>query len=278
MPQRAVSLWIRFPPPTLTDLELSFRLTTMTRTQAATPKQENFFLNIGFNVFLPVIVLEQLSTRMGEQGPLIALIVAVSLPLGYGAYDWIRFQRRNWLSALGFVSVLLTGGLGLFELTGIWFVAKESGFPLILGIGALISAFSKKPFMEALFFNPQLLSVERIQEQITRLGKGNELKALFKRSTFYFSGSFFLSAALNYWLAARIFLDIDESLPALERKTILNQQIAEMTWKSQIAIVIPLMVISMLVLGFFLKRLKDLSQLSLEELMVKTSSSQSSST
>ena len=56
--------------------------------------------------------------RLGRHwlGPKWGLIVALVFPLGYGVYDFVRRRKTNFISVLGFVSVLLSGGLGLMKL------------------------------------------------------------------------------------------------------------------------------------------------------------------
>ncbi|MFN3161931.1 MAG: VC0807 family protein [Pseudohongiellaceae bacterium] len=92
-------------------------------------KPENPWVNILFNIIIPVIILNQLTRRLDENGPVIALVVALLFPLGYGIYDYLTRGKKNWLSLLGLVNVSFTGGMGLFQLEGIWFAIKEASFP-----------------------------------------------------------------------------------------------------------------------------------------------------
>ncbi|MEX2044172.1 MAG: MFS transporter, partial [Opitutus sp.] len=51
------------------------------------PRQESLLLNLVCNIAVPTFVLMKLS---GEQrlGPVWALLLALSFPLGYGLYDY----------------------------------------------------------------------------------------------------------------------------------------------------------------------------------------------
>lgn len=236
---------------------------------SAPKKQENIFISLACNIFLPVVILNKLTPRLGENGPLIALIIALSLPIGYGLYDYVQRKHKNYISLLGVVSVLLTGGFALFNLSGFWFVIKEAAFPFVLGIGVFLSAFTRRPVMRLMFFNENVFNVRLIESRIKESGKEESLRVLFKNSTFFLSLSFLLSAILNFVLARRIFVDIDPLLTDLERNTILNQQIADMTWQSQLVILVPMMIVMMAILFYFLHRLKDLCGLTLDELMIK---------
>ena len=230
-------------------------------------KQENALLNLLFNIILPVVVLNQLSKRLGEDGPVIALIVALALPIGYGAYDYITRRKHNFISALGIVNVAFTGGFALLKLEGIWFAVKEAIFPLIIGMAVYVSNLAGKPLMKTLFWNDNIIQTQVIEEKLKSLNKEGELKKLFRKSTFLFSVSFFLSAFLNFVLAASIFTSIDPALPEAVKSEILNGQIAKMTWQGYVVIALPMMVFMGFVMWFTIHQLKKISGMTLEEIL-----------
>jgi hypothetical protein len=106
-------------------------------------RRENPFVNIAFNILLPVVILQQVSKRLGDQGPLIALILALAFPIGYGAWDYLKNRHKNYVSLFGLASVIFTGGFALMHLEGIWFAVKEAAFPGLMAIGVAISAYSR---------------------------------------------------------------------------------------------------------------------------------------
>lgn len=55
-----------------------------------------------------------------------ALVAALLFPVVYGGMDLIRNKKFNFISALGFISVLLTGGIGLLELDTRWLALKAN--------------------------------------------------------------------------------------------------------------------------------------------------------
>ena len=116
---------------------------------AQEPKEENLLLNLALNIVLPTLILSKLSSEE-RLGPLWALIVAISLPVGYGIYDFARRRNFNFFSLLGFVSVLLTGGLGLMKATPLQFAIKEAVMPLVFATFILLSHLRKKPFVLSL--------------------------------------------------------------------------------------------------------------------------------
>lgn len=77
-----------------------------------------------------------------------ALVVALLFPVVYGGMDLIRNKKFNFISALGFISVLLTGGIGLLELDTRWLALKEALIPGLIGIAVLGSTFTRYPLMQ----------------------------------------------------------------------------------------------------------------------------------
>src|SRR5262245_5729708 len=113
----------------------------------AAAKQENPLLNIMLNVLLPVTVLSACGgkDKFYSLGPQLALIVAVLLPVGYFIWDYRVRRKANAFSIIGFVSVLFTGGLGLFHLSAQWFGVKEASVPLILAFVVWWTGRGAKP-------------------------------------------------------------------------------------------------------------------------------------
>ncbi len=228
------------------------------------------FLNIFFNVLLPVILLNQITKHVQPHGPTIALFVALAFPIGYGCYEYLKAHKKNWLSVLGVVNVLLTGGLALLNLEGFWFAVKEGAFPLLIGIAVTISAYSRRPFIEILLFNDRILKIDLIQTRLEERGAVDQLQGHIRNSTLFLSGSFYFSALLNFLLARWIFVDIDPALNEVERATILNSQIAQMTWLGFVVIAIPSILILLAVLWHLLHGIRKLTDLTLNDLLKNT--------
>ena len=88
-------------------------------------KKENPLSNLLFNIALPAIVLMKLS-KEEYLGPTWGLILALAIPAVYFLYDLFKNGNRNFISILGFVSILLTGGIGLLELSPGIYAIKEA--------------------------------------------------------------------------------------------------------------------------------------------------------
>lgn len=223
--------------------------------------------NMLFSIILPVVVLNKLSDKLGPNGPLIALIIALSMPIGFSIYEFRKTKKLNPISVLGFVNVLATGGLALFKLEGIWFAVKEGLFPLIIGIAVYLSSQWKNPLIKALLFNEQIFDVDKIQKQLDERATQKDFDQHLRKSTKYFAYTFFLSAILNFVLAMYIFKDIPVDLPDLERSTILNEQIADMTWKSYFVIVIPSMLCMFVLLNYLIKGINRYTGLGFQDVI-----------
>ena len=53
------------------------------------------------------------------------LPIALAFPITYFVYDYFKRSKYNFLSILGLISVLLTGGIGIFEIPTKWFALKK---------------------------------------------------------------------------------------------------------------------------------------------------------
>jgi hypothetical protein len=227
-------------------------------------KPEHNWLSLIFNVVLPVVILHKLSERLG---PTPALLLALSFPLGYGIYDFIQRKKVNPLSLLGFLNVTVTGGLAVLGMGGMWFSLKEAFFPLLIAFFVLGSAFTKKPFIKTVFFNPQLMDLDKIYGILTERSKEADFEQHLRTSTIFLSGSFFLSAVLNFTLALRVFTELDPTLTDTQKSLILNGQIATMTQWSFLVIMVPSLLCLIFILWYLLSGIKKLTSLKIDDFM-----------
>jgi hypothetical protein len=201
------------------------------------PSQENPFLNLFVNIFLPVIVLNKGGKYLD---PRWTLVLALSFPLVYAIQDYVRHGNKNYVSMLGIVNTMLTGGLALMHLEGIWFSLKEALLPLVLA-----SYWSKNPAAKMMFCNPQILNMEFVEIKLHQQNKTTEFTQLLRSTTLWFALSFLISAVLNFVIAQQIFVPIDPALEQTAKDNLLNEQIAKMTWMGFVAIAFPLMFYSL---------------------------------
>ena len=182
-----------------------------------------------------------------------------NIPLGYGLYDFIVRRRWNFISIIGFASVLVSGGFGLLKLGGRWFAAKDAAIPGIIGLAVLASMRAKTPLLNELLYNPQVIDVEKVDAALAARGMQAGFARLLRQSTGLLSLAFFASAALNYGLARYLLT----SPPGTEA---FNSQLAKMHWLSLLVIMLPSMAMMMLVLWRLLHGIRALTGLTLDDI------------
>lgn len=164
-------------------------------------KRENIWINLILNVVLPSLLLTQGGKRL-HLDPAPVLIMALSLPLIYGIYDFVTRKKVNMFSIIGFVSVLITGAVGLFEnIDTQWIAVKEAAVPLLFAVAIYASSFTKKPLIRSLLFSPELFDVDLIEQSLNEQGTRDDFEKVISSCTIWVVGSFLLSAVLNYSLA-----------------------------------------------------------------------------
>jgi len=227
--------------------------------QTKTKRPNNTLLELLFNIAIPSIILMKLS---GEEylGSMSALVVALLFPLGYGLYDFIKNKSLNFIALLGFLSTLLTGGIGLFELDVEWLAIKEAAIPLVIGLVVLISGFWGKPLIAKILLNPLLFNLDLIYETLSNKGKTEEFKAKIQRANHLLSVTFVFSATMNYLLAKWIVVS-----PA--GTTQFNEQLGEMTMLSYPVIAIPSTIMLFAIMFYVVKSVMKLTSLKLEQVL-----------
>ena len=137
-----------------------------------TAPRENLLVNLICNIAVPTYVLTSLS-KEEHLGPLWGLVLAILFPVSYGVYDFMRRRRTNFISIIGFFSVLLTGVLGLLHVGGLGFAIKEAVMPTLIGIAILVSLRTKKPLVKELLYNEQVIDVARVNARVIGRNPGN---------------------------------------------------------------------------------------------------------
>lgn len=226
---------------------------------AGNEKQPGFLSNLLFNILLPVIILMQLS---GEDrlGPVYALILGLSFPVGYGLWDLWQRRKINGFSLLGIVSVLLTGGIGLLQLDPKYIAIKEAAVPAVFGLVVWGSRFTRFPIVEKLLLNRQMLDVDRLYSVIADQGKWPAFQRVLRFAGNGVAAAFFLSAALNYVLARAIVIS-----PAGTEA--FNNEIGRMTALSFPVIVLPTMIVMLGSIFYLFHHIKRITGESVESFM-----------
>ena len=230
----------------------------MTAPAPASPKQENPFINIICNIVIPTVVLINFSTERWL-GPLWGLIVALIFPISYGIYDLVRRKKKNFLSMLGVASVLLSGGLALAKVGGLWFAIKDALLPTVIGVAVLASLRTKTPLVRELIYNESVIDVPRVDAALTEHGKHAEFEALLRRASIGLALTFIASAPVNFALA----LYVLKSPPGTPE---FNAQLGKMHWLALVVIALPSMVAMMIVFFRLMRGLAELTGLSQDDI------------
>ena len=199
-------------------------------------KQNNVFLELIFNIAIPSIILMKLS---GDEylGTVNALVIALMFPIIYGVYDFIKNKSLNLFSLLGFLSTLLTGGIGLFELDVEWLAIKEAAIPGVIGLVVFLSSFVGKPLIAKVLLNPALFRLDHL-----------------------LAVSFAFSSVMNYALAKWI---VTSPAGTVE----FNEQLGEMTALSYPVIAIPSTIMLIAIMYYVIKSVTKVTGLKFEQIV-----------
>lgn len=226
---------------------------------SAKTKPENLLLNLVCNVALPTAIMSWASGPKAL-GPKWGLLVALIFPLGYGLHDFIQRRRFNFISAIGFVSILITGGFGLYKLNGFWFAVKDGALPALIGLAVLASMRAKEPLVRELLYNPQVVDVERVDAALAEKGNADGFRGLLRSASYIIASAMLISAVLNYSFARAII----KSPPDTEA---FNQELAKMHWVSLLGLSLPTMAMLMFALWRLFKGISALTGLTMDEIL-----------
>jgi len=171
----------------------------------------------------------------------------------------ISRKKTNFISILGFISIFLIGIIGVLELPSEWIAYEKASIPLLIALAILISLKTPVPLVHKIFFNEEMLDVERINHIVSEKKEENRLKQIFTYSTYMLAASFVFSSVLNFTLAKIII----QSPTGTEAFT---QELGKMMLISKFVIAIPCTIIMMLILWYIFHGMKKLTGLTMEEL------------
>ncbi len=219
----------------------------------------NPLIELLITLVIPALILMKLSGPE-HLGAVPALLLALAFPLTWGALDWVRRKKLNLFAALGLVSVLLTGGIGLLQLDTQWLAVKEAAIPGLIGLAVIASTRTRYPLIRTLLFNPTLVDVARVRQHLEARGTAQAFEARLRFATWALGGTFFFSAAMNYLLATWIVTSPAGS-PAF------NEELGRLTLMSYPMIAIPSMLMMMAVLYYLARTIHKLTGLKLTDVL-----------
>lgn len=223
-------------------------------------KQPHPLLDLLLTVVLPSGVLEYLS-EPARLGPFWALVVSALLPLGYGIYCLLIKAGLNFFSLLGLAAVIITGGLGLLQLSAFWIGIKELSVPLIIGIAFPLSHRWGKPVIASMLFAPHLINERVLQASLDTSDKKLGFQRLLFRASAGLGFSMLMSGVVNFFLALYL---IGDKAPGSEAYV---KALGTLNWAGTLLIGIPLMIAMMVVLLRFMRGVFAITGLEKDDLM-----------
>lgn len=250
-------------------------------------QQEHPLANILINVLIPVLSLSYLSKDPEFQqaigkavkpwhiGPIKAMMVALAFPIGYGIWHFAKTRKTNFFSALGLVSVLLTGGLTIFLWNGdgtikpnaaILFGLKEASIPFILGIAIIGSHFTASPLLRVFLYSDSIFDIRKIENRVREMSGWETYQKILFQATLLFAASFFLSTVMNFGLALYFLGDLEHT--ASNARELYNGRVAKLTGWGFAVIGVPIMVFLFFTLRRLIRKLGALTGFKDDELML----------
>lgn len=223
------------------------------------PQTSHLFLELIICVIVPTLVLKYLSGD-DSLGPVYALIFGLSFPLLFGIYQFIKERKFGFIPALGFISILLTSGIGLLELDAKYIAIKEASIPLIIAIGTIISLKTPYPLVKTFIYNDKILQIDKVNDALEKSNNKEAFNQTLTTATYILSSSFFLSAILNYALAKYIVVSPTGTAE-------FNDELGTMNLLSYPVITIPCVIVMIYAMLYLFKHIKRLTGLEFDELI-----------
>jgi len=226
-----------------------------------TNEKENPFISLLVGIVIPAIILSKFSSPE-QLGVLLGFILALSFPLVLALYNLIVRKKAGFIAILGFISIFVTGIIGVFEFPSEWIAYKEASVPLIIGIMVLISLKTPFPLVKKFLYNEEILNVEKIDMILVETNNKQAFEKTLVRGTYLLAASFLVSAILNFALA-KILIQSPSGTAEF------NAELGKMTALSFPVIALPSTIIMLVALFYIMARLKKLTHLEVEELLSK---------
>jgi hypothetical protein len=226
---------------------------------ATKPKKENAFVNILMNIVVPTLILTKLSSEQ-YLGATWGLVIALAFPIGYGIRYFYTTRKFNFFSALGMVSVLLTGGISLLHLSTEYYAIKEAAIPGLIGLFVIVSIKTRYPLVKTFIYNDSILKIEKITVALREHNNTEKFEHTLRLGSYFIAGSFFLSSALNYLLAKMLVVS-PTGTPEF------NVEVGKMNAISFPVIAVPSMIIMVATLFYIFRQIRLMTNLTMEDVM-----------
>jgi len=217
------------------------------------------FVDLVVCMLIPTLILKKLS---GDDmlGPNYALVAALSLPLLVGIWGFISERKIGFVPALGFISILLTGSIGILKLPKEYISYKEALIPGLIAIATVLSTYTKHPLIRTFLYNDTFMDTDKVSIKLAENQKTQEFDQMMVKATWMLAASFVLSSALNFFLAKWIVVS-ESGTDAF------NSELGTMNLYSYPVIVVPCMVITIYAMFYVFRNIKKMTGLGMEDLV-----------
>jgi hypothetical protein len=226
----------------------------------APAKPPNALLDIALTVIAPSLVLDYLSPPE-RLGPFWALVISMFFPVAFGLWCWWKKHAWDVISIFGFVTILISGGLGLLKLDAVWFSVKESAMPLALGAVFPLSHAWGRPLINALVLQPHLINLRTLNAALDAPGKKAAFDHAIWRASWGIGLGMIGSSVANFFLALHLLAGKEPGGEAFVRG------IGTLNWASLIVIGVPMMAVMLLVFLALVRRIQQITGLERADLM-----------
>ena len=212
------------------------------------PRQkENPIVNIFINIIIPVVILRNGSdwlnyieiNALKTHSDSFTFLIAILFPCIYFLYDLGQKKDINFIAIIGFINVLLTGGIGIFGgklgLSKNWFIIKEGSLPLMIGFILCAVSKYKRVTFNSVLLNDIIFDIDKIKNNLSE-NKKLALDNLSFNAGIHLIIGFFTSSIIQFILASQI-VTSNPGEPSF------NKEVSTMTWISYIAVFLPTVVI-----------------------------------
>jgi hypothetical protein len=209
-------------------------------------------------VVIPVAVL---TFGGGWLSLVAAVVVAMAAPAAFAVASIAREGRPSALSALSLASVVLTGGIGLWQLDPKWFAVKEAVVPAILGLAIASTAPTRLSVVPVLL--DRLLDPARLAEALAAPERRSAYDRIARRGTLQLAALTAASGIGNGILA----IAMVRSAPGTEAFT---AELGRYTGWSFPLVNLPTIALSVVVLRKVIDRLEEVANVPFEQLLRPT--------
>lgn len=238
-------------------------------------------LNVLLSVLAPVMVLDHCSVagdKFWQLGTTPAMVLALALPLGFGAWTFIQSRKVEPLTLFGLLGTILTGVVTIYANSGTgeairpdtpwWYAAKEAAIPLLLCGAVMVTARRQDSLLRVLLYSDSLFDIRTIEKQIAEKNQQTAYDALLWRSSLFLGLSLVVSAVGNFILSLCFLLPVLDA-PAAQQALEYNYAVGRMTWWGYLVIGVPLLITLVAVIRHLISRLETLTGLDRDKLMLR---------